>query len=279
MIRHIQSLLSGPCLFLLVVTTAGCNVDGRAVSAKFSQDDPRLASRRASGRGVDMSIVEGQEVDLVEAVAQHRGAYHEALMRLKRFYESRGYMTKVKWAETELRDLGLVKQFRYMMDAEVAAESLRPTETIAEADQLLEQGLDLMRRGGHGVPGLFRRDRMVEAAETFRTLIEQYPTSDKIDDAAFYCGEIHKEYLPGEETIAVKWYERCWTWNPETPHPARFQAAVVHDYRLHDRDKALELYRAAVQRESQHAGNTRFASSRISELTGEGRVLAAPPGQ
>jgi tetratricopeptide (TPR) repeat protein len=188
-------------------------------------------------------------------------------------------MTKATWASSELKDLGLVKQFRYLMDAEVAADSLQPTESIAAADQMFQKGLELMRRGGHGVPGIFRRDRMIEAAETFRALIERYPTSDKIDDAAFYCGEIHKEYLPGQEAIAVKWYERCFVWNPQTEHPARFQAAVVYDYRLQDRDKALELYRAAVRQEAGHSANVRFASSRISELTGDGAVLAAPPGQ
>lgn len=274
MFSHPYCMLSS----LLIAVAAGCNVDGRAVSMKMSQGDPARAPR-PSGAGVDMSIVQGQEVDLVEAVAAHRAAYHEALRQLKRYYDGRGYATKSAWAAAELKDLGLVKQFRYLMDAEVPSESLQPTESIAAADQMFETGLDLMRRGGHGVPGIFRRDRMIEAAETFRALIERYPSSDKIDDAAFYCGEIHKEYLSGQETLAVKWYERCFTWNPQTEHPARFRAAVVYEYRLHDRDKALELYRAALRDETQHGGNARFASSRVAELTGESRVLAAPPGQ
>lgn len=113
---------------------------------------------------------------------------------------------------------------------------------------------------------------MVQAANTFRRLIERHPSSDKIDDAAFFLGEIHKEYFPSQEEIAVTWYERAWTWNPQTPHPARFQAAVVYDYRLHDRDHALELYRGVTANESATAANMRSAERRIEELTRTARI-------
>ena len=109
----------------------------------------------------------------------------------------------------------------------------------------------------------------------FRQMIKQYPSSDKIDDAAFFCGEIHKEYLPGQELIAVRWYERAFEWNSETPHPARFQAAMVYDYRLHDRDRALELYHATLESEADDASNVRFATRRIRELTGGVQAVPA----
>ncbi|MFQ5592384.1 MAG: hypothetical protein ACE5HE_14585, partial [Phycisphaerae bacterium] len=84
-----------------------------------------------------------------------------------------------------------------------------------------------------------------------------------------------KEYLPGQEPIAVKWYERAWTWNPETPLAPRFQAAVVYDYRLHDRDRALELYHGVVNHETTHKTNVRFASRRIHELTASTEIFPA----
>lgn len=274
-INRIAALL---CVCTVAGTTA-CNIDARAIRASISPPGPISAGERPdAGGGVDMAIADAGEVDLVEFMAEHRTAYHQALWRLKDYYDAHGYAAKAGWAATELGDLRGVKQFRYLMDAEVASDVLRPAETIDEADLLYEKGLHLMRRGGHGVPLLFRRDRMVEAAEVFRELIERFPESDKIDDAAFYCGEIHKEYLPGQEAIAVKWYERAWSWNPEITHPARFQAAVVYDYRLHDRDRALELYHSAIKREADHASNVRFASRRIAELTGGASpAQAAPP--
>jgi hypothetical protein len=69
--------------------------------------------------------------------------------------------------------------------------------------------------------------------------------------------------------LAVKWYERAWTWNPDTPHPARFQAAVVYDYRLHNRARALELYHAVLEHETADDKNARFATRRIGELSSE----------
>ena len=110
---------------------------------------------------------------------------------------------------------------------------------------------------------------MIEAAGVFRELIETYPNSDKIDDAAFWLGEIHKEYLKDQEQIAVQWYERSFAWDPATPHSARFQAAVVYDYRLHDRDRALELYRLVLAEETSKRSNVDFATRRIEQLTKE----------
>ncbi len=258
----------------------GCNVDGRwgrTVLRRPAEPAQQTGTDERTADAVDLTVADQQEVDLVETVVSHREAYLAALRELQAFYEQHGYVRKARWAKTELDGLKTVQKFRYVLDAEVAAASLTPRDSIPEADALFQKGLDLMRSGGHGIPVLFRRDRMIEAAETFRELIRRYPTSDKIDDAAFYCGEIHKEYLPGQEEIAVKWYERAWTWNPDIEYPARFQAAVIYDYRLHDRDRALELYQAVLEHEHDKS-NLRFAARRIRELSGAdtGTGLAHP---
>ena len=108
---------------------------------------------------------------------------------------------------------------------------------------------------------------MVEAAQVFRGMIERYPTSDKIDDAAFYLGEIHNLYLSGQKQLAAQWYERALAWNPDTPHAARFQAAVLYDHDLHDRDRALELYHAILDRGTAPNSSVRYSSRRVYELT------------
>jgi hypothetical protein len=255
----------------LLVTLPACNTDRVWRDSKAPEgpvDEHVPAARLAASReGVDIALTDAREVDLAEEVVAHRRAYHQGLTRLRDFYAQRGYATKQRWADFELEGLRSVKPFRYVVDAEIPIESLRGTDSIAQADVLYERGLELMRRGGHGTPALYREELMVQAANVFRDLISQYPSSDKIDDAAFQLGEIHKEYLRGQDTLAVKWYERSWTWNPATPHPARFQAAVVYDYRLHDRDRALELYQAVVKQETQVGSNVRFASRRIHELS------------
>lgn len=252
----------------------GCNIDG--LWADRDVPEGPVARQPAPGETDNSQdfVADAEEVDLVEQLVAHREAYHAALLRLRDYYQQRGNATKLAWAEFELKGVRNVTAFRYIMDAEVPSESLRPTDSIAAANALYDKGVELMRKGGHGIPGVFRRDLMVEAAGVFRELITQYPTSDKIDDAAFFEGEIYKEYLPGLERIALEWYKRAWTWDPETPHPARFQAAVVSDYRLHDRDRALELYHEVITIETADRTNVRFAMRRIYELTQDSNARA-----
>lgn len=251
----------------------GCNVDGRWTRTGGPAGPVTLV--RNTGAGVDMDVASAKEVDLVENVLSHRQAYRAGLEQLLAYYRELGCAEKAAWAQYELKGVDLVKQFRYLLDTEIPAEDLHPTARIAAADEMYANALALMRKGGHGVPLIYREDRMLQAAEVFRQLIEKYPSSDKIDDAAFQLGEIHKEYLPNQDRIAVSWYERAWTWDPKTPHPARFQAAVVYQYRLQDRDRALELYRQVVEQENGDAGNVRFATRQIEELTS----ATPPPGR
>lgn len=272
-------------LFLLVSTStfsaivaSGCNTDrlharqapkGAPVEPAYPNYGP--TSDAATG----LHVVNDQEVDLVESVISNRNAYDQSLNRLQQFYASRGYAEKETWVRYEQDAFRNVKKFRYLMGSEVPSAALKPESSIPAADALYDRGRQLMRDGGHGVPILYREDLMVQASDVFRELIEKYPNSDKIDDAAFLLGEIHKEYLKEQESIAVTWYERAWTWDPNTPHPARFNAAVVYDYRLHNRDRALELYRAVTEVETDNRSNVRFANRRINELIDEGR--SAPP--
>lgn len=225
--------------------------------------------------GAELGIVERHEVDLVENVLAHRAQYHQGLEELRDYYREHGYAAKQSWADFELAGLRKVKAFRYLIDAEVPSDQFRPTDQVPKADALYEQGRKLMRKGGRGIPIFYREKSMIEAADAFQQLVEKYPNSDKIDDAAFFLGEIHKEYLPNQEPIAVKWYERAWTWDPQTPHAARFQAAVVYDYRLHDRDRALELYQSVLKNEADNSTNVRFATRRIHQLTTERRTATA----
>jgi tetratricopeptide (TPR) repeat protein len=264
-----------------VPVLAGCNVDP-AFRDRQTVNGPTMSSERPTKPGSvdsgDVTIIQRREADLVESVAAHRAAYRKDLEQLRRYYRERGYATKESWAAFEISGLSKVKQFRYLMDAEIPSDLLRAAEQIPEADELYQQGLALMRKGGHKVPVFYSREAMLQAVGIFRKLIQDFPSSDKIDDAAFMCGEIHAEYLPNQETLAVKWYERAWTWNPETPHPARFQAATVYDYRLHDRDQALELYQLVLTDEVGDKSNLRTATRRISKLSAsDGPVPAYQP--
>lgn len=230
--------------------------------------------------GVDLPTIEvagRQEVDLVEEMILHRTMYGRFLRALAEYYADAGEVVKLEWALDELNDARYVKPYRYILDAITPVASLRPTQSIPEADLLYNEGLAYMKKGGHGTPVFYNQQVMKLALAKFKELVYEYPTSDKIDDAAFYIGEIHKEYFKeNDNKIAVRWYKRAIDWNPTTPHPARFQMAVVYDYRLHEREEALRWYQAVLEDEADiDESNNNFSVTRIRQLTVE-RTRYAP---
>lgn len=240
---------------------------------------PTMPHRATShlARPAPLDIVGVGEADLVEELALHRQQYHQLLRTLSEFYLEHGHTEKARQASRELAGLNRVSWYNYLAGAEIPAQrEMKPTQSIPEADALYEDGLGHLKAGGHGIPVFFNEDRMKLAMDRFLKLIREYPTSDKIDDAAFYCGEIYKEYFNDNEH-AVQYYEAAVRWDPATPHNARFQAAVVYDYRMHDRDRALELYRDVLENERTDGTNVTFAARRIRQLTDPRRRGALTP--
>ncbi len=275
--KNATHVIAGALAGLCLVVLAGCNTDP-VWAERQAVDGPVTPIDAPEGIVLpDIQVAGAQEVDLVEELLTHRAMYHRMLRQLHDYYESHGREQKRRWAAAELDALGRVRPFKYLLSAEIPAQDLQPIDSIAEADAMYQRGTRLMKEGGHGVPALYREQVMLDALGVFVELIRKYPSSDKIDDAAFWCGEIHKEYLKDQEPLAVRWYERAYTWDPDTPHTARFQAAVTYDFRMHDRARALELYRQVVDLESHNKSNVAFAVRRIHELTlGESDVAGTP---
>ncbi|HOA72082.1 MAG TPA: hypothetical protein PL151_05795 [Phycisphaerae bacterium] len=220
-------------------------------------------------------VADAYEPDLVEEMHHHRKMYTDCLRALVAFYTENGFDEKANLARAEMTDLQKVHRYNYILDAELPLPSLRPTESIAEADKLYEEGLRLLEKGGHRVLFFYHEGTMKKALNKFKELIAKYPTSDKIDDAAYYIAEIHKEY--GQERdnlLAIEWYKRAIEWNPNLPHPAWSHAAHILDFRLHEREKALEWYYLVLENEKDQtdprfAMNVEVAHKRIRELTRE----------
>ncbi len=249
----------------------GCRTDARVTRGALRGAPLTAMESVEVARQSDMSLARAGEVDLVEQLIEYRAKYSQTLEALSAYYQQHGYAEKHLWAQGELEDIGRIRPYHYLYNSEIPRLDLTPRDSIAEADALYHKAQAVARQAGHGMPALFNQEKMGEALAMFKQLIEQFPTSDKIDDAAFQCGELLKEYYKHQDTVAAQWYERAWTWDPATPHPARFQAAVLWDYRLHDRRKALELYRAAIAAEPSRS-NRHFALARIEELTETGPV-------
>ena len=216
----------------------------------------------------DINMKTVKEVDLVERLAKARADYKRLLVLLNNWYLDHGYYEKAEWAAKEYADLKLVRTYPYLVEIEVQKTDLKPTDSIAKADELYEQALKLYHEG-QILPLVNDKKKLKEALDKFITLIKKYPNSDKIDDAAFYAGEILKEYF-NDNVQAVKYYELAMKWDPHTPQPVRFECAVIYDFRLHNREKALEMYKRVLSEEADlDRTNTSFAATRIKQLLKE----------
>ncbi len=254
-------------LAVVLVVMVGCKPDsgkGMIVS--------RAQKQGLTGGMVPVS--KAGEMDLIEEIASNRQAYRHGLELLIDFYERAGNNMKKNWAMKELAELDAIPQYRYVIDAEITGPNLRATESISAADMLYSEGMKYKKQGNKLLI-LRDKDMLRLAMDKFNELIRKYPTSDKIDDAAYHAATIY-EYFK-DYSIAVTYYERSFQWNSATSYPGRYKAAYIYDDYFHNRQKALELYKEAVKNTAsgEHEDWREYALMRIEKLGGgdtEGRL-------
>jgi len=222
-------------------------------------------SRMYSSAG-KIDIARTGETDIVEQIAVNRQAYRLGLESLVKYYTKVGDNMKFQWAKKELAELDAIPQYKYITEAEVAGPNLKASTSIPEADQLYEDGKRLQREANMLLV-VKDNDLLRLALDKYDQLIRKYPSSDKIDDAAYEAGQIY-EYFK-DYSIALLYYQRAYQWDPDTIHPARFRAARILDKRLHRYAEALELYRQAIKEEGMYGRYSQwreFAEQRIIDL-------------
>jgi tetratricopeptide (TPR) repeat protein len=204
------------------------------------------------------------ETDIVEQVINSRQTYRQGLESLVEYYRQTGNNMKTRWAQKELAELSDVLQYNYIVEAGLAGPDLRATTPIHQANFLYQEALNL-EKWAKILVLVVNEDMLREALDKYNQLIKTYPSSDKIDDAAFQAAGIF-EYFK-DYTIAVLYYQRVYQWDPETIHPAEFKAAYVLDIHMHRRAEALELYQQAIKRGNLSTYYKEFAEERIAALT------------
>ncbi|UCG56682.1 MAG: hypothetical protein JSU70_17680 [Phycisphaerales bacterium] len=203
------------------------------------------------------------EADIIEEVVVNRQAYRRALAGLLEHYTRTGNSMKLRWVKRELGALDRMPQYKYIIEGE-GLPDLRASASIPEADELYAEAMQLEKQAGPLV--ILKDNELLRLAlDKYNRLIRKYPTSDKIDDAAYHAGGIY-EYF-NDYTIAVLYFTRAFEWDPATPYPARSRAAFLLDQRLHRRTEALTLYQESVVKESQHEKWRVFGEKRIKQLT------------
>jgi tetratricopeptide (TPR) repeat protein len=212
----------------------------------------------------EMTPSAATEVALVEEVLAKRLAYRQELEKLKSFYEQTGNQLKLEWVEREFKSIDSAPRYKYIIEAEVAGDKLIAKDSIPRATVLYNEAVELYNRA-YLFPVFTNTRKLRLALNKFNELIKEYPTSDKIDDAAYMAGKIHEHFK--DYSIAVLYYKRTFQWNPETSYPARYRAARLLDYQLFERDEALKLYRESLEKEKAYYSNAEEIQLRIEQLT------------
>jgi tetratricopeptide (TPR) repeat protein len=248
-------------MIALLIVFAGCQANQGRSQMLPQRDTPGV---QGSAPVPIEAAASADEIDLVEQLASQRQAYRRSLETLIKYYETAGNNDKLTWARTELQSLDRIPQYRYIVEAQVLPADLKATARLQVADDLYAKAMETERKAG--VLPVLKDEQLLRAAlSQYGQLISQYPTSDKIDDAAYRMGTIHEYFR--DYVIALSFYRRAYQWDPATPNPARFKAAFILDWRLHRRAEALQLYQEAVVKESQHAEHKATAERRIQDLS------------
>jgi tetratricopeptide (TPR) repeat protein len=251
-------------LIVLLSTLVGCqSID----TGRGTLMPARTTTAITTAPTVD--IVGASEADIVEHVAVNRQGYRQWLELLVEYYTKTGDNMKIKWAKKELDALNAMPQYQYIIEAFTAGPGLRARASIPEADAFYADTLQLEKSAAL-LPIFKNEDLLRVVRDKYNQLIRKYPSSNKIDDAAFQAAGIYEHFK--DYTIALLYYQRAYQWDPDTIHPARFRAARILDQYLRRRAEALELYQEALREEAEFSEWKEFAEQRIKELTKSEKV-------
>jgi len=228
------------------------------------KDDPRFRADPAQAEKVTeegFMVPGAEEIDLVEDMARRRNSYRVSLKVLINFYQGAGDATKLAWGQ---REYALMPQYRYLMPGEALRADLQATDSIDIADELYAEAVALYKEAG-GLLIIIDENKLRVSLNKFNLLIENYPSSDKIDDAAYKAGRIYRHFQDYE--IAAIYFQRTFQWDENTPYPARFSAAYILDRKLNMMAEALVLYQMSLEKESRYEENAEFSRRRIRNLT------------
>ena len=244
---------------VLVVAVAGC-IDQGKDDIRFRVNPVSEAELMSEGFAAPAAA----EVDHVEKMAANRNRYMASLELLMDYYTSTGDAVKLRWVRRELGSIRNMIKYRYLTPGELGGAGLVAINSIAEADELYDEAKKLYIQAG-GFVIIIDEDKLRTALNAFNDLIALYPSSDKVDESAYYTGRIYEHFKDYE--IAARCYQRAFQWSETTPNPARFRAAKVLDKHLHMRSQALTLYQMSLEKETLNKVNKEYAERRIEQLS------------
>jgi ferritin len=202
------------------------------------------------------------DIELVEKLNATRKAYQSTMEQLRQHYLASGEVEKAKWAEDELRQYHRLVKYAYRLDIDVPVPTLQAKQNIPEANDLFREAMKYKDKGF----GTEYVDNQRRAEILFQRLLDKYPESDKIGEAAYQLGDLYEKYRPHpQHPRAAVYFERSYLWNKTRHDDARMRAARLYDRQMNDREKARAIYKEVLNHDTDN-NRLQEAKRRLEEL-------------
>lgn len=213
----------------------------------------------------NLSGMKSREEQIINSINSSRESYKDALTELVQFYLDIGYQLRLQKARKELKALNKVPQPKYLLVKEKSIDIISPTKNIEEANILFQDGKSYK----NSLSLISKKSKLVTAVKRFKKIIEDYPESDKADDAAYELAEIYEKFHFKDYEGSASYYVKCYELNPNTDRPARYMAARVYDLYLKDYARAVQNYELALET-CKNEAYLKNAETRLEELKKQG---------
>jgi len=201
---------------------------------------------------------DANEFALVDKVVGARESYEQALMDLVEYYNNKGYVDKFHRASEELDSYRKIPKLDFLQLSTKVAPPASKQRSIKEADILYEDGLMYKN-----YPDLFaKKKKLLKAINRFQTILQQYPDSDKADEAAFMLGEIYSGVHFKDYKTAVDYYDQAGKINPYIEYPAFYRAAYIYYKQIPRYELAAERFKLV----RQYSGNDKHKADAVDKI-------------
>lgn len=129
------------------------------------------------------------------------------------------------------------------------------------------EGVNILFKDGSMYKKSLRKENRITAVKRLDKLIQEYPDSDKVDDAAFAIAEIYASIYLKDYESAAKYYIKSYPLNPGIKQPALLHAAEMYD-KMANYSRAKVIYKQAAVY-SPDAKSCKKAQKRLSILEQE----------
>ena len=198
-----------------------------------------------------------KEEQLIHAVTISRENYRKSLNELREYYQSTGNQLRLQKTRRELDALDKVPQPLYTDEGLGSVRTGVTLRDIEEANILFKDAMMYKKS--------IKKENRVTAINRLEKLIQEYPDSDKVGDAAFEIAEIYESGYFGDYESAARYYIKSYRLNPHIEQPALFKAAEIYERKLADVNKAKAVYKQAALY-SYDEKVRKKAQNRLSEL-------------